>query len=613
LDARAEPLANRRLRILARISFIWGILILYRLVSLQIFRHDEFQKLAQQQQDREVEIQAPRGVIFDRTGRPLAMSLPVDSVCINPLRVPDLALAADLLSRILEIDGDALLGKMASAVDNHRGFLWVKRKITPEESTKLRSYNLDWVEFRTESRRFYPKNMVAANLLGGVDHVEKGNAGIERSLNEELEGKPGIMRTTSDVKQRVVDLKVFTDPQPGKNVTLSIDERIQHVAEHELAIAVERTHAKTGSLVAMDPKTGEILAMASYPSFDPNTPPAHGESLEARTNLPVSSPFEPGSVFKVITLSAALETTNIRPGTIINCGNGRMTLFKRVIHDHHSYSALSMADVLAKSSNIGAINIGLRVGEQNLFDYVKRFGFGKSTGIPLPGESSGRVRSLKQWIPSSIGSVAMGHELSATTLQLAQACSVVANGGMLVKPRLTLKRQRPGDKSEIVEPIAEPARVLQPETAITMRQMMEGVVLHGTGKKARLDGYTSGGKTGTAQIYDFKARAYTHKYNSSYMGFAPLNNPAIVIVATLNGTALMGADAAAPVFKGVATAALRYLDIPKDLPDFIAPPDDGKTQSDDLSIAGLGANPLDEDETAAKVAAESAAPAPETI
>ena len=214
-----------------------------------------------------MEIQAPRGVIFDRTGRPLAMSLPVDSVCINPLRVPDLALAADLLSRILEIDGDTLLGKMASAVDNHRGFMWVKRKITPEESTKLRSYNLDWVEFRTESRRFYPKNMVAANLLGGVDHVEKGNAGIELSLNEELEGKPGVMRTTSDVKQRVVDLKIFTDPQPGKNVTLSIDERIQHVAEHELAIAIERTHAKTGSLVAMDPKTGEILAMASYPSL----------------------------------------------------------------------------------------------------------------------------------------------------------------------------------------------------------------------------------------------------------------------------------------------------------------------------------------------------------
>jgi cell division protein FtsI (penicillin-binding protein 3) len=609
LDARAEPLANSRLRILARASFIWGFLILARLVSLQIVRHDEYQKLAQQQQDREVEIQAPRGIIFDRMGRPLAMSLPVDSVCINPLRVPDLALAADLLSRVLEVDGDVLLGKMASAVDNHRGFLWVKRKITPEESAKLRSYNLDWVEFRTESRRFYPKDTVGANLLGGVDHVEKGNAGVELSLNEELQGKPGVMRTTSDVKQRVVDLQIFTDPQPGKDVTLSIDERIQHVAEHELALGIARTHAKTGSLVVMDPKTGEVLAMASYPSFNPNVPPVPGETLEARTNLPVSSPFEPGSVFKVITLSAALETTNIRPGTIINCGGGRMTLFKRVIHDHHSYSSLSMADVLAKSSNIGAINIGLRVGEANLYDYVKRFGFGKSTGIPLPGESSGRLRPLRKWIASSIGSIAMGHELSATTLQLAQACSVIANGGMLVKPRLTLKRQRPGDQSAVLEPTVAPVRVLQPETAITMRQMMEGVVLHGTGTKARLDGYTSGGKTGTAQIFDFKTHSYTHKYNSSFMGFAPLNNPAIVIVATLNGTALMGAEASAPLFKGVATAALRFLDVPKDLPDFVAKPDEGKTPADDLAIADLGGsgNPLDDDEQPAQMAGIGAA------
>jgi membrane peptidoglycan carboxypeptidase len=192
----------------------------------------------------------------------------------------------------------------------------------------------------------------------------------------------------------------------------------------------------------------------------------------------------------------------------------------------------------------------------------------------------------------------MGHELSTTTLQLAQACSVIANGGMLVKPRLTLKRQRPGDRTAVLEPRVEPVRVLQPETAITMRQMMEGVVIHGTGKKARLDGYTSGGKTGTGQIYDVKAHAYTHKYNSSFMGFAPINNPAIVVVATLNGTALMGGDASAPVFKAVATAALRFLDVPKDLPDFVANPDDGKTQSNDLAIADLGGagNPLDDEE-----------------
>jgi len=210
------------------------------------------------------------------------------------------------------------------------------------------------------------------------------------------------------------------------------------------------------------------------------------------------------------------------------------------------------ADDFEKGHIAGAINIGLRVGEKNLYEYVRRFGFGKSTGMPVPGESGGRLRPLRQWIASSIGSIAMGHELSSTTLQLAQACSVIANGGMLVKPRLTLSRQRPEDNSVAVEPIAQPVRILLPQTAITMRHMMEGVVLHGTGKASRLDGYTSGGKTGTAQIYDVKTHVYTHKYNSSFMGFAPLNNPAIVIVVTLNGTALMGGEASAPVFSSCA-------------------------------------------------------------
>lgn len=600
MDPRAETLANRRLRILARFCLGWGILILCRLVSLQIVHHEELKRQAQQQQDRDVEIQAPRGVIFDRTGQHLAMSLPVDSVCVNPQRIPDLALASDLLAKTLSMDADEVLGKMASAVDNHRGFLWIKRKITPEESKKLRSYNLDWIEFRTESRRFYPKGWLASHVLGSVDHEEKGNAGIERGLNSELEGRAGSMRTTSDVKQRVMEQLVYNEPQPGKNVTLAIDERIQYIAETELKEAVVGNHCKTGSLVAMNPYTGEIYAMAAYPNYDPNTPPNPKEALDDRTNLAVSSPFEPGSVFKVITLSAALEKTNLRPDTVIPCGNGRMTLFKRVIHDHNSYASLSMTDVLAKSSNIGAIWIGLRVGDSNMYDYVRRFGFGVPTGLPLPGESGGLVRKLSRWIPSSIGSVAMGHEIMATTVQLAEACSVIANGGVLVKPRLLLKRQRPGKDSEDVEPLAQPVRIIKPETAFTMGQMMKHVVMPGgTGyPMAKLDGYSVAGKTGSAQIYDFKARAYTHKYNASFMGFAPVSNPAIVIVVTLNGASKYGGAVAAPVFHKVATAALRILGVPKDLPEGVQEVDDGKSPVDDLSIADLGSgNPLDDEET----------------
>jgi len=356
------------------------------------------------------------------------------------------------------------------------------------------------------------------------------------------------------------------------------------VAEQELAQMVRQHRARSGSLVAMDPRTGDVLALANVPTFDPNLRPKPGE-MSARENLAVTAPFEPGSVYKVITLSAALETTRLRPESMINCGNGSINLFGRVIHDHSRYAALSMEDVLARSSNIGAINIGLTVGDRNLYNYILRFGFGKKTGISLPGESSGMVRPLRVWDKSSIGSVAMGHEIGVTALQLAQACSVIASGGFLVKPRLTLDA-----------PVARPVRVLKPDTAITMRRMMEGVVIkpYGTGHKyARLLGYTSAGKTGTAQIYDSKIHEYTHLYNASFMGFAPVTNPAIVIVVTINGTEGTdgyGGPTSAPVFREVAAAGLRVMDVPKDLPEMLPEETGDQADEDDVAIASLGSS-----------------------
>jgi len=306
--------------------------------------------------------------------------------------------------------------------------------------------------------------------------------------------------------------------------------------------------------------------------------------------VPVNVPFEPGSVFKVITLSSALETTSLRPESMINCGGGSITLFGRTIHEaHQGYGIIPMAMVLAKSSNIGAIQIGMRVGQNYLYEYVRRFGFGARTGIPLPAESPGMVRKLSRWGKTSLSSVAMGHEIGVTTLQLAQACSTVADGGVLVQPRLILR------KGDGAVPVAPPRRILLPETAITMRRMMEGVVLYGTGKKAKLDGYTTGGKTGSAQIYDFATRHYTHSYNASFRGFAPVTNPAIVVVVTLNGThgtSGFGGAVAAPVFRVVAAEALRVLDVPKDLPDANPgnAPEDQAGELDDVAIADLGSS-----------------------
>ncbi len=602
------PTANR-LVLLGLFALLWAVLILCRLVYLQIVSHETYSRLADQQQQRTFRIEAARGAILDRSGHPLALSVPADSVCINPLRVPDPVLASDILARVLGVDRQELLGKLEQAKARGSGFLWVKRKITPAESDSLRSLKLEWVEFRQESQRYYPSGPLASHLVGTVDFQERGNLGLEQSMNEALGGRPGMVKMLTDVQQRGIENLSSEAVEPGVNITLSIDERIQFVAEREIAAACEKHRASSGSVVVMNPYTGEILAMASYPAFDPTKPPRSTEDHEARFDHPVSVPFEPGSVFKIITLSAALDSTNLRPDSLINCGNGTLRMFGRVIHEaRRGYGTITLADVLAKSSNIGAIQIGLKVGEKGLLEYVRRFGFGKRTGLPLPAESSGTVRDLKYWGKTSIGSVAMGHEISTTSMQLAQACSVIANGGVLVRPRLILKRQKAGGKPEN-EPEEPPRRILKPETAITMRQMMEGVVLHGTGKAARLPGYTSGGKTGSAQIFDRATKRYTHLYNGSFVGFAPVTNPSVAIAVTLNGTKLYGGVVAAPVFKAIAVETLRLLDVPHDVPETALPEPAAADDTNDVSIADLSQPPDDLPDAPAAPAAAAPVPA----
>ena len=581
-----NTLAARRVHLLARLAFVWVALIVARLFQLQIAQHTEYKKLAAQQQEKTLELQAPRGTIVDRMGQRLAISLPAESVCVDPLRVPDLPIAADILSKILNVDSNDLLARMTQAAANKRGFVWVKRKISAEESQRLRDLKLEWIEFRSESQRFYPNQSLAAHVIGGVDFAQKGNGGVEQSLDARLKGRSGELHVTRDVQKRDFESKVESQPQAGQDIRLTIDARIQFVAEREVKKMVLAHHAKWGSAVAMDPHTGDILVLANFPTFDPNEPPKQ-EDLRARENLAVTAPFEPGSVFKVITLSAALETTKLGPETIIPCGGGKITLFGRTIHDHNSYWALPMEDVLARSSNIGAINIGLTVGQNKMFDYVRRFGVGARTGVPLPGESAGMLRPLRRWEKTSLASVSMGHEVGVTALQLARACAVIASGGLLIQPRLTMDT-----------PVSQPVRILKPETALTMRRMMEGVVLkpYGTGHKyCRILGYTSAGKTGSAQIYDYRAHQYTHLYNASFMGFAPVTNPAIVVVVTISGTegtAGFGGPTAGPAFREVAAAALRMLDVPKDLPETLPSPQSDPVDENDLAIAGLGSSSI---------------------
>jgi cell division protein FtsI (penicillin-binding protein 3) len=599
----------KRLGWFARIVLLWVGAVFLRIIWVQVVRHQHYagEALARQRIPRE--IPAPRGPIFDRMGQPLALSVPGKSVHVDPLKVADIASAAEYLSGILNLDRADLYAKMSQALARKRGDLLVARGITDQQLELIRKQPVNYIEVREVKERHYPNGSLLAPVLGSVDFAETGNAGIEKYLDAELKGIPGKEWEDTDGRGRLIDSRPAAPAHPGEAVTLTIDERLEYVAEREIAAAVEAHNAMSGSVVAMDPNTGDILAMASYPTYDPNFPPGPGENPAARQNHALSVPFEPGSVFKVITMSAALETTDLRPESPINCHGGVLQLPGRVIHDSHlGRGIIPMADVLAYSSNVGAIEVGLRVGQQNMYDYVRRFGFGQRTGVQLPAESPGRFRRLENWGTTSLASVAFGQEISVTTAQLAQAASVIANGGLLVKPRLVLKE---GNQTHQA---ARPVRILKPDTAITMREMMQGVVTRGTGTKAQLPGYTTGGKTGSAQIYDYAAKAYTHTYNGSFMGFAPLMNARIVVVVTLNGThgsAGFGGEAAAPVFKAVASEALRLMDVPKDMPEQPAKMFLAKNAPEDappVDSAERTFNPLDDEASDDGAMATAAAP-----
>jgi len=590
LEPVPESQGTRRLRWLIRGALLWALVIFARLVDLQVVHHEKYLRQALRQSWDEPEAPAPRGRITDRSGETLAISIPAETIVLNPKRIPDLSVAVEIFTKVLGLDRKRLEERLEWAAAHRRGYLPIKRRISRAEAKKVRRLNLDWVEIRPDSLRRYPKGTLAANVIGSVDWWGEGNAGLELSLNGRLRGRPGLLRIMRDARGKAIETRVLRPPEPGADVGLSIDERIQYFADRSLHRAARQWRAQSGSLVVMDPKTGEILAMSSYPTFDPNRRARRASELRLRVNQAITVPFEPGSVFKIVTVSAGLETAGLTPSTLIDCSNGVMRLGRRRIHDIHSYGVIPLEKVLWKSSNIGAIQVALRVGERRMLDYVRRFGFGRKTGIPLPAESPGVVRDLEKWKRTSIASVAMGHEISVTTLQLALATSVIANGGLLPKPRLVLWTQRPGAEKEFVE-APPPQRVLKPETAIAMRRMMEGVVLEGTGARARLAGYSAGGKTGSAQIFDFETRRYSHRYNASFVGFAPVQDPAVVVVVTLNGVERYGGVVAAPVFREVAQAALRILGVVPDVVQPGPPAPGGEGAYEDVALAGLGGAP----------------------
>lgn len=583
----------RRLRWLVRFAVLWALVIFGRLFSLQVLRHYELDRAANNQQLRDRAIAAPRGTITDRNGEELAVSVPVDSLAVNPRKLKDVPLASDLLARVLTLDARKIRASIEAAQAKNSGFLWIKRKLSSEESASIRllARDKEWIDLRQESRREYPHGDLAANVIGflaTVDDEETGASGVELSLQEDLEGIPGSVRVLTDVNHRGIDELATVPPVAGSNVALTLDTRIQYVADTELRKAVRDNNCLSGTLIVMDPNSGDILAMSSVPTFDPNKPLRHRNELKSRLNRTVSVVNDPGSVFKMFTVAAALECTRLRASTPINCGNGIFRAGGVAIRDTHAYGTLSMEQVIWKSSNVGAIRIGVEVGKENLYRYLRDFGFGSLTGVQLPGESAGLLSQPSGWTPGSLYYVSFGHEVGTTTLQLAQAASVFANGGYRVRPRIVKWRQRENGERQM-EPESPRVPVLKPETAVEMRRISEGVVLPGgTGTRAKLVGYTSGGKTGTAQMYDRELRRYVKRYNSTYMGYAPLHSPAVVVVVTLDGATAYGGIVAAPVFKQVAQAALRILGREADVP---VPPETAPVPAEPASPALIAQAP----------------------
>jgi len=556
MDLRSS---RTRVLIVAGLIAMWTGAALGRLAYLQLLRYSEYYSRAQHQQRLIVEVGARRAEIFDRNLNALAMSVPVDSCFAVPSEIADPDMVARLIGKVLDVSPDEIAARLAGS----HSFAWIARKLPPEKVERIAAMNLRGIYFQREGGRFYPKRELAAHVLGYVDIDERGQGGIEYSLDDSIRSKPGKMLILTDAHRRWYD---STDkaPDTGTSVVLTLDEKIQYIAEKELEQAIQDTQAKSGTVIVENPNTGELLAVANWPTFNPNA--AKDSNPESRMDRAASALYEPGSVFKIVTLSAAIDQGITNADELIDCQMGSIYIAGHRIRDHKPFGLLSVSQVLSNSSDVGAIKVGLRLGAPKFYAYIRSFGFGQPTGVDLPGESRGMLRRLDNWTPVSVGSVSMGQEIGVTPLQMITAMSAMANGGLVVRPHVVRALRR---GTQMVEPPQQqPRRVIRETTAATMRRMLEGVVLNGTGKRARLDGYTSAGKTGTAQKFDITTGHYsTHQLIASFVGFAPINTPAVTILVQLDSAVGMheGGQIAAPTFKRIAQQVLAYLDVPHDI------------------------------------------------
>ena len=559
---RAPINVKSRLLKLGIFLLVWAVVIVARLAMLQIVHYGEWVQRAQRQQQRTVEISPQRGIIYDRNGQELAMTVQVDSVFAVPSEIPDQKTTATLLATVIGDDPNSVLERIQA----QRNFAWVARKVDGEIAARIKSLNLRCIYFQKELKRFYPKRALAAQVLGYVGMEDTGLAGIEHLYQDQLNGVKGRVVITMDARRKWFG-HLEHPPEPGENVVLTIDEKVQFIAEKELAQAMEETHAISGTVVVQNPRTGEILALANAPSFNPNI--SREITPDKLKNHAVSDVYEPGSVFKTVTYSSAFDENLARPEEVINCDPGFIVVGGIRIHDSHHIGTVTLERAYAESSDVGAVKMALRMGPERFYKHIHLYGFGQLTNVELPGETRGLVRKPERWAASSIGSMAIGQEVGVTPLQVVSMMSAIANDGLYSPPRIVAGVTPPNQKYQRIEfHPQEQRRVISSLTSAVMRRLTEEVVMDGTARRAILDGYTSAGKTGTAQKIDPRTHAYSKTdYVASFVGFAPVNNPALSIAVILDSPRGLhqGGQVSAPVFKRVAEQVLAYYGVAHDV------------------------------------------------
>jgi cell division protein FtsI (penicillin-binding protein 3) len=549
-----------RLMVCTVLFACWTVSIEARLVYLQVIEHADMMLRANRQQLRTVKLPAKRGEIVDRSGHVLAYSVDADTVAADPTAIDNPDDVAARVCAVLERCGTAQRQQMAERLAGKQQFAYLARQVSPEEARRVRELNIPGVLFYKESRRYYPKKELAAHVLGYVGLDNGGLAGLESTFDSRIRGREGKILLQNDARQHALATREERPPTSGDGLELTIDEYLQFVADRELRAGVAENAAAGGTAIILEPQSGEILALANWPTFNPNA--FNTSDAIARRNRAVQDYYEPGSTFKVVTASAAIEEGLIRPSDPIDCSPGYITFGSRMIRDTHEYGVLPFIDVIAKSSNVGAIKVGMKIGATRLTQYVTRFGFGQTLASDFRGQNAGMVWPADQLDASALASVSMGYQVGVTPLQMAAAVGAVANGGELVEPHVVRAFIRNGHRQEVARNVVR--RAIAPETAATVTEIMEAVVDHGTAKAtAQIDGFTVAGKTGTAS--KLEGTHYSKSdYNASFVGFVPSRKPAVVIVVVIDSPhahGYYGAVVSGPIFKRIAEATLRHLGI----------------------------------------------------